>query len=78
MATTDEGESPTRSELWNEIAEDVRTTFGDAFDFEIEEYGEYIEVHLKPGDAVQELEARHDDLRIVPFNTCKMTIRRDK
>lgn len=63
---------------WSEIEDDVREVFGDSFEFEIEEYGEYIEVHLKPGSAVEELEAIHDDLRIVPFNTCKMTIRRDE
>lgn len=64
--------------LWSKIKDDVRATFGDSFAFEIEEYSEHIEVHLKPNDAVQRLEARHEDLQIVPFNSCKMTIRREK
>lgn len=62
---------------WADIEDDVREIFGDSFEFEIEDYGDYIEVHIKPGSAVEELEEKHSDLRIVPFNTCKMTIRQD-
>lgn len=56
----------------------VEAIFGDSCKFEIDEYSEYIELHLKPINAVKQLESKHDDLRIVPFNNCTMTIRRDK
>lgn len=50
----------------------MRATFGDSFEFEIEEYNEHLQVHLKPNDAVEMLEVKHDDLQIVPFNGFKM------
>lgn len=72
------GANVSRSDLWREIEGDMRALFGDVCQFEIEEYGDYIEVHLKPNEAIEQLESKHDDLRIVPFNSCKMTIRRDE
>lgn len=66
------------SDIWVEIEDDVRAAFGEGVDFEIEDYGEYIEVRILPNGAVDDLAAEHSDLLFVPFNAGRMTIRRER
>lgn len=56
----------------------MRAIYGDAVEFEIEDYGDYIEVHLHAVDAVEQLEAEHDDPQFIPFNSGRMMVRRDR
>ena len=65
------------SELWNEIGEDVKTLFGEDVDVTVNDYSNHIDVRIVPNDAVAELEAEHEDLTVVPYNACQMTIRKD-
>jgi hypothetical protein len=71
----DDGEGS--SELWNEIGEDIKALFGDDIDVTVKEYSNHIEIRIVPNGAVAELEAEHDDLTVVPYNACKMTIRKE-
>ena len=65
------------SELWEEIGDDVTAMFGDDVDVTVKDYSNHIDVRIVPNGAVDELEAEHDDLNIVPYNACQMTIRKD-
>jgi len=71
----DKGEES--SELWNEICEEVKALFGEDVDVTVKDYSNHIDVRIVPNDAVAELEAEHEDLTVVPYNACQMTIRKD-
>ena len=45
-------------------------------DVTVKDYTDYIDVQIVPNGAVDELEAGHDDLNVVPYNACQMTIRK--
>ena len=65
------------SELWEEIGDDVTAMFGDDVDVTVKDYSDYIDVRIVPNGAVDELEAEHENLTVVPYNACQMTIRKD-
>ena len=75
---TDDSE-PTQvsSELWDEIEADVKSIFGDDIDIRVDEFEGHVDVRIMPNEAVSEIEAAHDDLEIVPYNACKMTVRKE-
>ena len=76
----DAEENPGESagDLWTEVQTDVESLFGDDVDVTAREYGDYLDVRVLPNGAVEKLEDEHDDLRVVPYNACQMTIRKEK
>jgi citrate lyase gamma subunit len=66
------------STLWSEIESDVQALFGDDIDVTVREYDEYVDVRILPNGAVDALEAQHEELTIVPYNACQMTIRKQQ
>jgi len=75
---TNEGDDEEQSsKLWEEIGDDVTAMFGDDVDVIVKEYSNHINVRIVPNGAVAELEAKHEDLTVVPYNACQMTIRRE-
>lgn len=62
------------SKLWEEVRTDVGELFGESVEFTVAEYGDHVDVRVMPGDAIQDVEAEHD-VRIVPYNALRMTIR---
>ena len=76
----DAEENPGESagDLWTEVRTDVESLFGDEVDVTAREYGDYVDVRVLPNGAVEKLEDEHDDLRVVPYNACQMTIRKEK
>jgi hypothetical protein len=68
---------PELSDLWPAIEEDVTSTFGEDVDVTVTEYDDHLDVRIMPNGAVEEIEAEHEDLTVVPYNACQMTIRTD-
>lgn len=68
----------TSPELWTKIQDDVTEVFGDDADVTVTEYENHLDVRVMPNRAVSQLEAEHEDLTIVPYNACQMTIRKDR
>jgi hypothetical protein len=75
--TNEGGDEEQSSELWEEIGDDVTAMFGDDVDVTVKDYSNHIDVRIVPNGAVDELEAEHEDLTVVPYNACQMTIRKD-
>jgi len=65
------------SQLWSEIEDEVIEVFGDQVDVTVKEFENHLDVRIMPNGAVDELEAEHEDLTIVPYNACQMAIRKD-
>ena len=65
------------SDLWPQIKADVTDTFGDDVDVTVTEYDDHLDVRIMPNGAVEEIEAEHEGLTVVPYNACQMTIRTD-
>lgn len=65
-------------ELWTEIQDDVTDAFGSDVEVTVKEYEDHLDVRIMPNGAVSALEAEHEDLTIVPYNACQMTIRKDE
>ena len=74
---TNDGDSDAAT-LWNEIESDVEALFGDDVDVTVREYDEYVDVRILPNGAVDALQAQHEELTIVPYNACQMTIRKEQ
>jgi hypothetical protein len=68
---------PELSDLWPAIEADVTDTFGDDVDVTVTEYDDHLDVRIMPNGAVEEIEAEHEGLTVVPYNACQMTIRTD-
>lgn len=64
------------SDLWTEIESDVTALFGDDVDIRVDEFEDHIDVRIMPNGAVSKLEKEHEDLTIVPYNACQMTVRK--
>ena len=65
-------------DLWTEVQTDVESLFGDDVNVTVREYDDYVDVRVLPNGAVEKLEDEHDDLRVVPYNACQMTIRKEE
>jgi hypothetical protein len=72
---TDEEHS---SALWEDISDDVKALFGDNVDISVKDYDNHLDVRIVPNGAVEELKAEHEDLTVVPYNACHLTIRKEK
>jgi hypothetical protein len=68
---------PELLELWPQIEADVTDTFGEDVDVTVTEYDDHLDVRIMPNGAVEEIEAEHEGLTVVPYNACQMTIRTD-
>ena len=65
------------SELWNEVGKDVKALFGEDVDVTVKDYSNHIDVRIVPNGAVAELEDEHEELTVVPYNACQLTIRKE-
>jgi len=61
-----DGGQQVSSALWEAISEDVEALFGDDVAVTMKEYESHLNVRIVPNGAVEELEAKHEDLKIVP------------
>ena len=62
-------------DLWPAIEEDVTSRFGEDVEVTVTEYDDHLDVRIMPNGAVEAIEAEHEDLTVVPYNACQMTIR---
>ena len=74
----EEGLEGSVGDLWTEVQPDVESLFGDDVNVTVREYDDYVDVRVLPNGAVEKLEDEHDDLRVVPYNACQMTIRKEE
>ena len=58
------------SALWEDVSDDV--------DITVKDYDNHLDVRIVPNGAVEKLEAEHENLTVVPYNACQMTIRKEK
>ena len=65
-------------DLWPAIEEDVTSRFGEDVEVTVTEYDDHLDVRIMPNGAVEEIEAEHEDLTVVPYNACQMTIRTEE
>ena len=65
------------STLWEEIGDDVEALFGDDVAVTVRNHETHLDVRIVPNRAVEKLEAEYEDLKIVPYNACQMTIRKE-
>ena len=65
-------------DLWPAIEEDVTSRFGEDVEVTVTEYDDHLDVRIMPNGAVEEIEAEHDGLTVVPYNACQMTIRTEE
>ena len=65
-------------DLWPAIEEDVTSRFGEDVEVTVTEYDDHLDVRIMPNGAVEEIEAEHDGLKVVPYNACQMTIRTEE
>jgi hypothetical protein len=66
------------SALWEDVSDDVEALFGDDVDITVKDYDNHLDVRIVPNGAVEKLEAEHENLTVVPYNACQMTIRKEK
>ena len=71
------GDEQIASELWNEVRSDVEALFGSGVEFTVYEYDDHLDVRVMPNGAVTDVEEAHD-VRLVPYNACRLTIRKDQ
>lgn len=74
---SDQGAEEAHPALWENVREDVEELFGDNVDITIEDYGNHLDVRVIPNGEVSEIASKHD-VEIVPYNACRMTIRKGK
>ena len=64
------------SALWEVISEDIEALFADDVAVTVTEHDSHLDVRDVPNGAVEEQETKHEDLTVVPYNACQMTIRK--
>lgn len=71
-----DGGQQVSSALWEAISEDVEALSGDDVAVTVTEHDGHLDVRIVPNEAVEEQETKHEDLTVVLYNACQMTIQK--
>ena len=72
----DDDEISAMSQLWDEIEADVREAFGEDAEMTAYEASNHLDIRILPQSVKTDLEAKHEDLEVVPYTAFRMTVRR--
>lgn len=65
---------PAARALWESVQDDITERFGTEIDIQVSGNGGHLDIRILPTGLKTDLEAKHDDLNVVPYSGTKLTI----